>query len=222
VATLADETIRELLQPYVTPFGATVELSEALIGQVSDYLDLLIRWNARVSLTAIRRPEEIVERHFGESFFTAGHLAARLNPGAELLDYGSGPGFPGLPVQMLLPEIRVTVAESQARKVAFLREVIRTLGLRAEVWPRRVEEMHPQVDGQVRRFDAVTLRAVEKMAASLDKAAERARESGWVAALVGGGMGVPGAEEFLIPGSEQRRLLLWRNLLPNVPRGTTI
>jgi 16S rRNA (guanine527-N7)-methyltransferase len=216
MAALSNETIRELLEPYVPAVGS-VELSDSLLGQVSQYLDLLIRWNARVSLTAIRRPEEMVERHFGESLFTGAQLANRLPMGAELLDYGSGPGFPGLPIQMLLPGVQVTVAESQSRKVAFLREVIRTLGLSAEVWPRRVEEMPSG-----RRFDVVTMRAVEKMATTMEDAATRTREGGWVAALVGGGVELPGAEELLVPGSEQRRLLLWRNVRTDVPRGTHI
>jgi 16S rRNA (guanine527-N7)-methyltransferase len=210
MATLSNEEIRTLLEPYVTLFP-TIELSDSLIEQISTYLDLLIRWNARVSLTAIRRPEEIIQRHFGESLFTAAHLADRLSAGSELLDYGSGPGFPGLPIQMLLPEIRVTLAESQAKKVAFLREVIRTLELQVEVWPHRIEEMPAD-----RRFDGVTLRAVEKMAETMKGAAARVREDGWVAALVGSGITVAGGEEFLIPQSENRRLLLWRI----VPRGT--
>jgi 16S rRNA (guanine527-N7)-methyltransferase len=216
MSTLSSDQIRTLLEPYVAPF-ATVSLSSPLIEQVSTYLDLLIRWNARVSLTAIRQPEEIVQRHFGESFFTAGHLAGRLSSGAELLDYGSGPGFPGLPIQMLLPGIRVTVAESQAKKVAFLREVIRTLGLQSEVWPRRVEEMPAD-----RRFDAVTMRAVEEMAATVEDAVARVRDGGWVAALVGSEINIDGAEKFLIPGSERRQLLIWRTVLPNVPRGTLV
>lgn len=199
MAALSHAAIRGLLQRYVA------ELSEELLGQVSEYLDLLIRWNARVSLTAIRQPEEIVERHFGESFFTGANLAERLPEGSELLDYGSGPGFPGLPIQMLLPGIRVTVAESQTKKVAFLREVIRTLGLNAEVWPHRVEEMPTE-----RRFDAVTMRAVEKMAAITEDATARVRDGGWMAILVGGGIEVAGAEELRIPGSDQRRLLLRR------------
>ncbi len=214
MATLSSDEIRTLLEPYVAPFP-TVSLSSPLIEQVSTYLDLLIRWNARISLTAIRRPEEIIQRHFGESFFAAAHLATHLSRGSELLDYGSGPGFPGLPIQMLLPEVRVTVAESQAKKVAFLREVIRTLGLHAEVWPRRVEEMPAD-----RRFDAVTMRAVEKMAATVEHAVARVREGGWVAALVGSEIKMDGAEGFLIPKSEQRRLLVWRTGLLNVPRGT--
>jgi 16S rRNA (guanine527-N7)-methyltransferase len=213
MAALSNDHIRQLLEPFVVPFETKLNLSDSLLTQISEYLYLLIRWNSRVSLTAIRQPEEIIQRHFGESLFTAGHLAERLAPTAELLDYGSGPGFPGLPIQMALPHLRVTLAESQAKKVAFLREVIRTLGLSAEVWSRRVEEMPPG-----RRFDAVTMRAVEKMETSIEHAAIRVREGGWVAALVGAEIKLPGAEEFEIPGSERRRLLMWRN----VPRGTSL
>lgn len=207
MSTLSAGTIRELLSPYLP----SSRLTEELIGRLSTYLDLLVRWNARVSLTAIRRPEEMVQRHFGESLFTADHLAVRLQNGAALLDYGSGAGFPGLPIQLLLPEVLVTLAESQARKVAFLREVIRVLGLEAEVWPRRVEEMPAS-----RRFDAVTLRAVDRMAISLNEASGVLHEDGWLAALVGRDIDGTGAEEFPVPASEHRRLLLWRN----VPRGT--
>jgi 16S rRNA (guanine527-N7)-methyltransferase len=210
--TLSAERIRELLEPYVAAAGADATLSDELVGQLSTYLDLLVRWNAKVSLTAIRQPEEMVQRHFGESLFTGLQLAGRLRGGAELLDYGSGAGFPGLPIQLLLPKIRVTLAESQARKVAFLREVIRVLGLTTQVWPRRVEEMPDP-----RRFDAVTVRAVDRMAISLNEAAGILLEDGWLAGLVGRDVDGVGAEEFAMPGSEHRRLLLW----PNVPRGTS-
>ena len=213
MAILSSEEIRARLEPFVVPFTTTIELSDSLVDQVSTYLDLLVRWNARVSLTAIRRPEEMIERHFGESLFTAGHLATRLTRGAELLDYGAGPGFPGLPIQMALPSLRVTVAESQAKKVAFLREVIRTLGLPADVWPRRVEEMP-----SAQRFDALTLRAVEKMETAIEAGAQRVRDGGWIVALVGDRLNLPAGEEFAIPRSERRRLVLWRN----VPRGTLV
>ncbi|HEY4008555.1 MAG TPA: 16S rRNA (guanine(527)-N(7))-methyltransferase RsmG [Acidobacteriaceae bacterium] len=207
--TLSNDTIRNLLAPFRAPHNT--DLPDSLIDGVSTYLDLLIRWNARVSLTAIRHPEEIIQRHFGESLFTGAHLAQRLPGNAELLDYGSGPGFPGLPIQMLLPNLRVTVAESQTRKVAFLREVIRTLNLPAQAWQKRVEEMPPD-----RQFDAVTLRAVEKMQFTLENAKTRVRDGGWLAALVGQQADKTDAQEYRIPGSEHRRLLLWQI----VPRGT--
>jgi 16S rRNA (guanine527-N7)-methyltransferase len=209
MSLLSNEAIRNLLAPFVT-----AELPEPLIDRLSIYLDLLVRWNARVSLTSIRSPEEIVQRHFGESLFTAEKLSKHLKSDSKLLDYGSGAGFPGLPIQLYLPEIRVTLAESQARKVAFLREVIRTLALPTEVWPKRVNEMEP------RRFTAVTLRAVERMSISIESAASRVQDGGgWIAALIGRDIDTsnhPVAEEFLIPGSEHRRLVIWQI----VPRGT--
>jgi len=61
--------IAALLQPFVEP-----SLPEFLLDQISTYIDLLLRWNARINLTAIRHPEEIVTRHFGESFFLARNL----------------------------------------------------------------------------------------------------------------------------------------------------
>src|SRR5579875_1349084 len=167
---LPNDAIRNLLAPFLT-----AELPDDLIIQLSIYLDLLIRWNARVSLTSIRSPEEIVQRHFGESLFTAEKLSKHLKNDSKLLDYGSGAGFPGLPIQLYLPQIHVTLAESQARKVAFLREVIRTLNLSTQIWPKRVEEMDP------RQFDAVTLRAVERMSISMESAGLRVRDGGQIA-----------------------------------------
>src|SRR6266849_3365623 len=61
--------IAALLQPFLEP-----SLPESMLDQISTYIDLLLRWNARINLTAIRHPEEIVTRHFGESFFLARHL----------------------------------------------------------------------------------------------------------------------------------------------------
>src|SRR6202021_2800782 len=108
--------------------------SAILIPQLSLSPDLLLKWNSRTNLTAIRDPEEIVRRHFGESLFTG----TQLPEATTLLDFGSGAGFPGLPIQLLLPNLQVTLAESQNKKATFLREVIRTLGLRTEVWAARV------------------------------------------------------------------------------------
>ena len=134
-----------------------------LLPQLSTYLDLLLKWNARTNLTAIREPEEIVRRHFGESLFAARQLD--LNT-PTLLDFGSGAGFPGLPIALLRPDIKVTLAESQNKKATFLREAVRTLNLPTEVWSGRVEAMPA-----ARQFHTVTLRAVDNMAAAIAAAA---------------------------------------------------
>jgi 16S rRNA (guanine527-N7)-methyltransferase len=207
VPVLSAARIAELLEPFVSAApgtGAGLNLSPGLIDGLSVYLDLLVRWNARVSLTSIRTPEEMIQRHFGESLFTASVLKARLPAGAEILDFGSGAGFPGLPLQMVLPETRVTVAESQARKVAFLREVIRTLGLQAEVWPHRVEEMPAE-----RLFDVVTMRAVDRMELARQAAEQRVRPDSWLA-LLAGGEAAEVAEAYSVPCSERRWLILHR------------
>ncbi len=127
MATLSPEKIATLLTPYLEG-----EAPPELYPQLSTYLDLLLKWNARTNLTAIRDPEEIVRRHFGESLFAGQHIP----PDARtLLDFGSGAGFPGLPIQLLRPEITVTLAESQNKKATFLREVVRTLGLKPRSGP---------------------------------------------------------------------------------------
>ncbi len=150
VATLSESRIAELVEPYLE----AVPVPEGLYGQLSAYLDLLVKWNARTNLTAIREPEEMVQRHFGESLFAGVQIAGRVSPGASLLDFGSGAGFPGLPIQLLLPELRMTLAESQGKKASFLREAVRTLGVSTEVWAARVEAM-PDVAGMPRQFDVV-------------------------------------------------------------------
>ena len=138
--------------------------------QIDAWLALLLKWNARMNLTAIRDPEQILRRHVAESLF-----AASLVPQSArtLLDYGSGAGLPGIPIAVARPEISVTLAESQGKKAAFLRESVRTLALNAEVWAARVESMPPD-----RLFDAVTLRAVDKMAEACRSAVHRLAPGG--------------------------------------------
>ena len=92
-----------------------------------------------------------------------------------MLDFGSGAGFPGIPIAICRPEITVTLAESQGKKAAFLREAVRTLGLKAEVWADRVEAMP-----QERVFDAVILRAVDKMPAACRTGVQRLADGGWI------------------------------------------
>ena len=157
--TLPESAIADLITPYLTT-------PTEILPQLSTYLDLLLKWNARTNLTAIRDPEEIVRRHFGESLFAARHLDPNTS---TLLDFGSGAGFPGLPIALLRHDIQVTVAESQNKKATFLREVVRTLNLPTEVWPDRVEAMPP-----TRQFHTVILRAVDNMATAIAAAAPRA------------------------------------------------
>lgn len=178
MAALSEERIADLVQPYIGTHSTPV----GLYTQLSAYLDLLLKWNARTNLTAIREPEEMLRRHFGESLFAGLHLGGILPGGSSLLDFGSGAGFPGLPIQLLRPDFRITLAESQGKKASFLREVVRTLGLATEVWPGRVEAM-PQTSGLPRQFDAVTMRAVDNMEAAIPEARRHVAPGGWLVIL---------------------------------------
>ncbi len=151
---LSLDRISHLLRPFLE--AAPFPLPAALFLQLSHYLDLLLKWNARTNLTAIRDPETIVSRHFGESLFLATHLPPDIH---TVLDLGSGAGFPGLPLHLLRPDLTVTLAESQGKKAAFLREVIRSLALSTQVHAGRAEDLVGK-----QRFDVVTLRAVDNMA----------------------------------------------------------
>jgi 16S rRNA (guanine527-N7)-methyltransferase len=193
-------------------------LESALAEQFGAYAALLMRWNARINLTAVRDEEGILRRHFVESIA----CVRALPPGiASLLDFGSGAGFPGVPIALCRPEIAVTLAESQGKKAAFLNEATRVLGLKVTVHGGRAEVL-----GE--KFGCVTLRAVDRMGEAIRAARDFVADRGWLALLttVGEEPGVKAqaGEGFLwepagaLPGSTERILVLGRRAI--VPRGT--
>ena len=170
--------IAELLAPFLGD-GA---LAPPQLDQISMYIDLLLRWNERINLTAIREPDEIVSRHFGESLFAARHLLAThqaASSPARLVDFGSGAGFPGLPFKLWSPQIPATLIESNHKKVAFLREVIRALTLTdIDVFSGRAET-YPAATAPL-----VTLRAVERFTDVLPTAAQLLTPGGRLVLLI--------------------------------------
>jgi len=208
-----------MIQESLQIAGITPLPPEILV-KLQTYLDLLLKWNARLNLTAIRTPEGIIQRHFGESIFAAQNLPAGI---WTLLDFGSGGGFPGVPIALCRPEIRVVLAESQLKKAAFLREAVRTLSLEnALVFAGRVEALD-------REFDAVTLRAVDKMEDACRIAVGKLASGGWFAPfttleavdrLRTSLSGIAWESPLTLPGSKQRILLMGRRV--SVPRGTIL
>jgi 16S rRNA (guanine527-N7)-methyltransferase len=195
--------IAELLEPFLGPQGQTPD-AKNLISHISIYIDILVRWNARINLTAIRDPEDIVTRHFGESLFAARLLfpgARHLFSGgraalqgrvtdlkeiralapeaATLADLGSGAGFPGLPIKLWAPEISLTLIESNHKKAAFLGEVARALTLTdVDIQNTRAESLTATT------FNLVTLRAVERFDSILPTAAALLAPAGRLALLI--------------------------------------
>ena len=111
--------------------------------QIQQYIGILLKWNEKISLTAIRDPLEILYRHFCESMYAS--ISVPVENG-RLADVGSGGGFPGLPLKIIQPNLRVFLVESNLKKATFLAEVIRELGLKdAQVLVRRYEELHEEM-----------------------------------------------------------------------------
>lgn len=166
------------------------ELDSQAIHGFEAYFALLKRWNARLNLTAIRDEEGILSRHFLESIACARTIPAGV---ATLLDFGSGAGFPGIPIAMCRPEISVTLAESQAKKAAFLREALRTLELsNTTVHSDRGESLAGS-------FDCVVMRAVDRMERAVSLGSRLVRPAGWLVlmatnAALGGLKSAAGAE----------------------------
>ncbi len=111
--------------------------------QIQQYIKILLAWNDKVNLTAIRDPLEILYRHFCESMFAG--ISVPIERG-RLADAGTGAGFPGLPLKIMRPGLQVFLIESNLKKATFLAEVIRELGLKdAQVLVRRYEELGEEI-----------------------------------------------------------------------------
>jgi 16S rRNA (guanine527-N7)-methyltransferase len=185
--------IAALLKPFLER-----PLNESKLNQISIYIDLLLRWNARINLTAIRNEEEIVTRHFGESLFLARHLfpaedsiqswdGAPSNIGSagnvRVLDIGSGAGFPALPIKIWCPEIHLTLIESNHKKATFLREAARALTLtNIDIMAGRAETLATRPESP--KADVVTLRAVERFETILPQAVSFLAQEGKLALLI--------------------------------------
>lgn len=166
--TAAGERLAALLAEAALP-----ALDPIVLRAFESYLALLLRWNSRINLTAIRDEDGILKRHFVESIACACALPENI---ATLLDFGSGAGFPGIPIALCRPSTLVTLAESQSKKAAFLQEAVRVLGLSTKVHGARA-------DGLAVQFDCVTLRAVDRMSEAVTAAGELVSPGGYLAVM---------------------------------------
>ncbi len=167
---LSTETIRRALGEF------NLTASDQQVLWIQQYIAIVLKWNEKISLTAIREPIEILYRHFCESMYAA--AAVPLERG-RLADVGSGGGFPGLPLKIIRPDLQVFLVESNVKKATFLAETIRELGLEgARVIVSRYEELSEEVAP----LDVVCSRAVGEFRAFLAWAGspqEARRALGW-------------------------------------------
>ena len=101
-----------------------VELSDNQAEKFIELSDLLIRWNKKINLTSITKPDEVITKHILDSLSLLPHVH-----GNKVLDVGTGAGFPGVPLALMLPEVEFTLLDSNNKKITFIKHVAAKLGL---------------------------------------------------------------------------------------------
>jgi len=134
------------------------DLAEGQLAQFETYYAMLADWNTRVNLTAITEPEDVAKKHFLDSLAAAPYL----KPNASVADVGTGAGFPGVPLLILRPDLKVTLIDSLQKRLVFLEAVLKELKLSAELVHARAEDagQNPQYR---EKFDAALTRAVSAL-----------------------------------------------------------
>ena len=131
-----------------------LKLSDQMIDQLMTYLNLVEKWNRVYNLTAIRERDEMIRLHFLDSLSILNHVHVK-----NILDVGSGAGFPGIVLAITKPELKVTVMDSVNKKTTFMRQVKSELALtNLDVVNSRVEDYQP-----ITLFEAVTSRAFSNL-----------------------------------------------------------
>jgi 16S rRNA (guanine527-N7)-methyltransferase len=138
------------------------------------YLALLVKWNAAYNLTAVRDPAEMVVKHLLDSLSILPHVR-----GGTLIDVGTGAGLPGMVLAIVRPDLRVTMLDSNGKKVRFLRQVI------AELKVGNAQAVQSRVEEHAARYDMVTSRAFATLADMLQWSGQLAGEGGEFLAMKG-------------------------------------
>jgi 16S rRNA (guanine527-N7)-methyltransferase len=203
VKQLSNDIIGSSLRPY----GVTA--TALLCDQIRTYIDLLMRWNQKTSLTAVTDPIDILRFHFGESLLAAATVPIRHG---RLADVGSGAGFPAVPIRMASEDLSLILIESNQKKAAFLAEVVRELRLeQVEVRRSRMAD----IDLGDARVEFITARAVGIDNDFLNWSRESLSPYGWVVLWLGDSDAVRMSREegwnwadpIRIPQSERRVIL---------------
>jgi 16S rRNA (guanine527-N7)-methyltransferase len=205
-----------------------VKLSDSQVGQFMDYYELLVEWNSFMNLTAITEFDEVCTKHFIDSLslvksLDIESLSKSDNP-LTLIDVGTGAGFPGLPLKIAFPGLKITLLDSLGKRVKFLNEVISKLRLKDIVAIHGRAEDFAKPELMREKFDVCVSRAVANLSTlseycipyvkvggyfisyKSEKIADEMKSSGKAIEILGGVL--EGQNEFLLPDSD-----IYRNLV---------
>lgn len=206
--------------------AAGIEIDEKKAQQFSDYCDLLVEWAQKINLTAITEEKEIVERHFIDSLLPL--RSDYVKNGAECADVGTGAGFPGVPIAIMRPDIKMALIDSLRKRLDFLNIVIEKTGI------ENCETMHVRAEdaakGELReRFDIVFSRAVARTVSLTELCLPLVREGGHMLALKSiaakeeleeakAAIDILGGDSPILFGSEERNMVIIKKI-KKTPKG---
>ncbi len=150
--------MRELLKKECAETGVT--LTSAQCEQFEKYYELLLEWNKKINLTRITEPDEVVTKHFVDSLSLLKYCD--IPNGAKVIDVGTGAGFPGIPLKIVRPDIKLTLLDSLNKRLNFLNEVCEQININAELVHSRAEDGAKKAEYR-ERFDISVSRAVARL-----------------------------------------------------------
>ncbi len=158
-----------------------IHIDKKITDQFSIHASELIRWNRKINLTAITDPFEIAVKHYLDSI-----VPARVMPRCDrMLDIGSGGGFPGIPLKILIPSLTVTLIDASRKKVSFLKHIIRNIKLtNIDAHHVRAEDLANKRTIE-NRFDIIICRALSSLDKSISQALPLLAKDGIIIAMKG-------------------------------------
>jgi 16S rRNA (guanine527-N7)-methyltransferase len=160
-----------------------LELTEIQYNQFIKYMRLLQEWNEKINLTAITEDKEVVKKHFIDCI--KAFKSEAIKNAKTLIDVGTGAGFPGLPIAIMNPEVKVTLLDSLNKRINFLNLVVRELGLKNVVTIHSRAEDGAQNVNLREKFDVATSRAVANMSVLSEFCIPYVKLNGYFVALKG-------------------------------------
>ena len=219
---MTKETFKKALE------NKNIMVTKKMLDQFEKYMQLLLEWNQKMNLTAITIEEEIWEKHFYDSIVPFENLSHKT-----LCDVGSGAGFPGIPLKILRPDLKITLVDSLNKRINFLNEVINKLNLvNIETVHSRIEDFGK--DKKYREsFDFVTARAVANLAVLSEYLLPIAKVGGQCVSMKGSsveeelsngknaikvlGGKIKNIDEFVLPDSDMSRNVIIIDKIKNTP-----
>ena len=171
---------KQLLSDSVRQFG--IDLTDKQLDMFDIYARMLIEWNEKFNLTAIKSPDDIVIKHFADSLSIMRSVSFEKNQ--SLVDVGTGAGFPGVPLLITNDPLNVTFVDSTAKKLTFISAVLEELSLNGTTVVGRAEELGKSLDYR-EKFDYSTARAVSEMKIAAELCLPLTKKGGCFIAMKG-------------------------------------